>query len=202
MAEYTCPACGSSISQTVGKSCGRCGMPYSQQAATPEAFEGELHTVLRPAMEPKTQSRSAESAAAGAPAFLVPPVVSHQAAAGAVEPASSPASARVPPADPVLKNPVTPARLPPKPPVRPGPASRVPASPGGLSSSAPTVLVTILFGVFGAVAASVQTSNARKRGLDTTMYWRAFGITMAVSILAWVLLVIALFAWIASAATV
>jgi hypothetical protein len=63
-----------------------------------------------------------------------------------------------------------------------------------------TILVTILFGVFGVIPAILHTDSVRKSGAATSRYWKAFGITMLASIVAYVLLVAGLFAIAASAA--
>lgn len=55
-----------------------------------------------------------------------------------------------------------------------------------LRSSVPTVLITVFFGLTGIAAAAIQTSNARKRGLETGKYWKAFLITQIVSAVVWI----------------
>jgi hypothetical protein len=42
-----------------------------------------------------------------------------------------------------------------------------------------TVLVTLLFGVFGVIPASIHSSRAARIGAPTGRYWKAFGWTMA-----------------------
>jgi disulfide bond formation protein DsbB len=61
-----------------------------------------------------------------------------------------------------------------------------PASPGLLA----TIAVTLFFGVFGAIVAYLHTAKAAGLGDRTNRYWKAFGWTMAASVVAWVLVVV------------
>ena len=63
-----------------------------------------------------------------------------------------------------------------------------------------TVVITILFGVFGAIPASMHTNRALTAGVRTSKYWKAFGITMAASIAAFVLFIVILVAAASSSA--
>jgi hypothetical protein len=51
-----------------------------------------------------------------------------------------------------------------------------------------TVLITVFFGLFGLIPAVTNTNRARALGVQTSKYWKAFGITIA----AWVLLFVLL----------
>lgn len=63
-----------------------------------------------------------------------------------------------------------------------------PLPPGWGSQDAPsvtpTVLVTLVTGLFGLIPAAGASGQARQQNLPTVPYWRAFGISMAV-FLAW-----------------
>jgi hypothetical protein len=61
-----------------------------------------------------------------------------------------------------------------------------------LPSRVPTVVVTLLFGLFGFIPAVIATNRARAEGVRTGRYWAAFWWTVLVSFLAWVLLVVLL----------
>ena len=61
-----------------------------------------------------------------------------------------------------------------------------------------TILITLFFGVFGVIPASLHTSRARDKGVSTSKYWKAFGWTMAASVAAWVLLLVILTAAVSS----
>ena len=58
---------------------------------------------------------------------------------------------------------------------------------GPLPTVATTILITIFFGIFGLIPASMHTSRAREVGQPTNKYWAAFGWTAAASILLWIL---------------
>jgi hypothetical protein len=44
-----------------------------------------------------------------------------------------------------------------------------------IPSIASTVLVTLIFGIFGLIPASMNTNKARAMGVVTSKYWAAFG---------------------------
>lgn len=56
----------------------------------------------------------------------------------------------------------------------------------GPPSLAPTVVVTALFGLFGVIPASVHAARARSIGWPGGRYWKAFGITLAVTWALWI----------------
>lgn len=62
-----------------------------------------------------------------------------------------------------------------------------------LPSAAPTVVITLFFGLFGLIPAAVATSHARAAGVSTNRYWAAFGWTLLMSFIAWVVLVVLVF---------
>lgn len=51
-----------------------------------------------------------------------------------------------------------------------------------LPSASPTVILTVLFGVFGGFMALSQTKKARGSGVVTDRYWKAFWISLLISI--------------------
>jgi hypothetical protein len=61
-----------------------------------------------------------------------------------------------------------------------------------LPSRVPTVLITIFFGAFGAIPAHLHGKRAEQLGGSSTPYWKAFGVTLAASVLAWIALIVAL----------
>ncbi len=63
-----------------------------------------------------------------------------------------------------------------------------------------TVVITVLFGVFGVIPAYMHTEAVRKSGAATSRYWKAFGLTMVASVVAYILLIVGLFAILAASA--
>jgi hypothetical protein len=51
-----------------------------------------------------------------------------------------------------------------------------------------TVLITVFFGLFGLIPAVSNTNRARALGVQTSKYWKAFGVTMAAVLVGWVLI--------------
>ncbi len=196
MSAVTCVQCATPRNVAKAIACPRCGMPYAREASA----EDDHYTLHRSAA-PSPQPSISEQKRAAPANFLAPPLSQAGRRPGAAERQPGVSSVRaVPPEDVQV-------RLPLPPPVEPrvgAHARPVPPSAGSHSlmrSSAPTVLLTILFGMLGAVAAAIQTSSARGRGLETRRYWKAFGITMLVSVLFWILLLVALFSWLSSQAS-
>jgi hypothetical protein len=66
--------------------------------------------------------------------------------------------------------------------------------PPGMPNIAATVVVTLLFGLFGMIPATVHTAAARQRGDAHPPYWRAFGLTFVGSIVAYTILIVSLVA--------
>lgn len=187
MSTTSCPQCSTPRSVAKASSCPRCGMPYARNDGLTGSSEGDHYTVVRPAITPERPHIPEQKRPTPA-SFLAPP------------PGLDSSRAAPPPQVAQVRQPL-PAPIQPRvPESRPAAPARVGAG-GRLRSSAPTVLLTILFGMFGAVAAAIQTSSARGRGLETRRYWKAFGITLLFSVLLWVLLLVALFAWLSNQAT-
>ncbi|MEI4273034.1 hypothetical protein TEK04_15000 [Klenkia sp. LSe6-5] len=57
-----------------------------------------------------------------------------------------------------------------------------------LPSRTMTIVITALFGVFGAIPAAMHGSRAERLGGSSKPYWMAFGVTMVVSIVLYVIL--------------
>ena len=53
-----------------------------------------------------------------------------------------------------------------------------------------TVLITVFFGLFGLIPASLHTSRARDAGQQTNKYWQAFGLTFGIMVAVGLLLII------------
>jgi hypothetical protein len=51
-----------------------------------------------------------------------------------------------------------------------------------------TVLITVFFGLFGLIPAVSNTNRARALGVQTSKYWKAFGVTIAAVLAGWVLI--------------
>jgi hypothetical protein len=51
-----------------------------------------------------------------------------------------------------------------------------------------TVLITVFFGLFGLIPAVSNTNRARALGVQTSKYWKAFGVTIAAVLVGWVLI--------------
>jgi hypothetical protein len=72
--------------------------------------------------------------------------------------------------------------------------------PTGTPSIATTIVITLLFGLFGAIPAAIHTARARQQGNARPPYWRAFGFTFLGSIVIDALLIIGLVAAIGATA--
>lgn len=57
-----------------------------------------------------------------------------------------------------------------------------------MPSRTATIVVTALFGIFGAIPAAIHGGQAERMGGSSKPYWMAFGITLVVSVLLYVLL--------------
>ena len=53
-----------------------------------------------------------------------------------------------------------------------------------------TLLVTLFFGVFGAIPASIHADRARRQGASTAKYWQCFAAVMVVNLLALVIVLL------------
>jgi hypothetical protein len=62
---------------------------------------------------------------------------------------------------------------------QPGAYTYSPAAATQRPSVWPVVVLTLLFGVFGLIPASLRASNARRVGLSEKPYWQAWAITFA-----------------------
>jgi hypothetical protein len=98
-------------------------------------------------------------------------------------------------------------------PTRPIPSSAGPSwSPGpsystspqpyysALPSTATTIWITIFFGLFGLIPATIHTNHARDLGVRDNRYYRAFGWTFGIAIVGWILFLVMLTACVSSAA--
>src|SRR3954466_12705045 len=83
----------------------------------------------------------------------------------------------------------------------PYPAQQQYVAPPALPSRVPTVLITVFFGVFGAIPAYLHGKRAEELGGSSNRYWAAFGITLAASLLAWVAILVGLAAVLFTAST-
>ncbi|WP_028048990.1 hypothetical protein [Cellulomonas sp. URHD0024] len=76
----------------------------------------------------------------------------------------------------------------------PGPygtsASGASAPVGAPPSTAVTILVTLLFGLYGLIPAAITSTNEAVAGRPTNRYWAAFGWTLGATIAFWSLLAI------------
>lgn len=61
----------------------------------------------------------------------------------------------------------------------------------------PTVLVTVLAGLFGLIPASTHAARARSIGLPGRRYWKAFGITLAIMSALWIGVIVVLYSLLA-----
>ena len=93
----------------------------------------------------------------------------------------------------------------PAPPLYPAPGAQAPsygpgqpyppaADPPGLPSRAMTIVITFFFGLFGLIPAYLHSREAERRGASGSRYWVAFGVSFAVSTLAYIGLIVAAFA--------
>jgi len=55
----------------------------------------------------------------------------------------------------------------------------------GRPSYAPTILVTLFFGLFGLIPAILHSRQAQDRGYPTSGYWWSFGLAIVGSIVSW-----------------
>jgi hypothetical protein len=69
-----------------------------------------------------------------------------------------------------------------------------PAPQAFLPSLASTIWITLFFGLFGLIPASMHTNRARDMGVRTSRYWKAFGFTFAGVTAAWIILAVSLVA--------
>lgn len=79
------------------------------------------------------------------------------------------------------------------------PAGAVPSSPaGGPPTLTLIIVITLLFGVFGVIPASLHASTAQRMGYPSGRYWKAFGwcfaASMAISIIVTVAVYLAVYA--------
>ena len=77
------------------------------------------------------------------------------------------------------------------------------ARPGGVAAAdqpgvGSTVVITLLFGLFGLIPAFLNSDRARQSGQPTNRYWAAFWWSILASVVAWILIWIILAAAIAS----
>jgi hypothetical protein len=77
----------------------------------------------------------------------------------------------------------------------PGYGPRAYAQPPAITT---TVVITLFFGLFGLIPASMHSSRAREMGQPTGKYWKAFWITFGVEIAIIVLFYVIVFAAIAN----
>ena len=174
--------CGQ-IDTYVARGCSRCGAPRSAQQVDEASAIAEDVTTLRPILP-------------------VEGVTTMQPTAHSfVEDGSGP----LPPLD--LAGSVAPGNMSESPPLPPLPSVADSWSPEAksqslrrdvsaeteLPSASPTVILTVLFGVFGAFMAASQTKHALAAGAQTSRYWKAFWITLLISLVAVPLTVFALF---------
>ena len=47
-----------------------------------------------------------------------------------------------------------------------------------------TLVITLFFGVFGAIPASIHADRARRQGASTAKYWQCFAAVMVINLLA------------------
>lgn len=71
------------------------------------------------------------------------------------------------------------------------------SNPAGLPPVSTTVVVTLLFGLFGMIPASLHTAQAAAAGAPTDRYWKAFGAALAGAVVLW--LVVGMIAFSAAA---
>lgn len=78
---------------------------------------------------------------------------------------------------------------------RPGPPPGYPMAPyrPGQPGLATTIVVTLFFGLFGAIAAAVHSDRAHQVGLSGARYWKAFALTFAIAYIVIPLAMAALF---------
>lgn len=67
-------------------------------------------------------------------------------------------------------------------------------------STATTIWITLFFGLFGLIPATVHTNHARDLGVRDNRYYRAFGWTFAIATVSWILFFVALVSCATSAA--
>ena len=62
----------------------------------------------------------------------------------------------------------------------------------GLPTIWVTFWITLFFGVFGLIPATIHTNQAQQAGRPTNQYWRAFGWGLAATVVVWILLLVIL----------
>ena len=75
-----------------------------------------------------------------------------------------------------------------------------PHEPPGLPSTATTIVITALFGLFGLIPAAIHSKRAEQMGVPGNRYWKAFGITFAIAAAVYTLLIVLMFAFVFSVA--
>lgn len=178
-----CVKCGQ-IDAYVARGCSRCGAPRSAQKVDEASAIAEDVTTLRPILPVEgitTMRPTAPSFVEDGSVPLPPLDLAGSVASGNVS---------------------EPPPLPPLPSVAdswsPEAKSQTPrmdvSAEATLPSASPTVILTVLFGVFGAFMAASQTKHALAAGVQTSRYWKAFWITLLISLVGVPLTVFALFA--------
>ncbi len=81
------------------------------------------------------------------------------------------------------------------------PSRTAPADRPAVPSRATTVVVTVLFGLFGLIPAAIHGSRAEQLGGSRRPYWVAFGLGMVVSVVAYAAVVVGASALLFSAST-
>jgi hypothetical protein len=70
-----------------------------------------------------------------------------------------------------------------------------------LPSTATTIWITIFFGAFGLIPATIHTNRARDLGVRDNRYYKAFGWTFGIATVSWILFLVMLTACANSAAS-
>ena len=96
-------------------------------------------------------------------------------------------------ADPLPADYFGPYGAPPEHPPGPAPMGEPLARPA-VPSRATTVVITVLFGLFGLIPATIHGRRAERLGVSSSRYWVAFGVSFAVSAAVYVGLIVAVFA--------
>lgn len=166
-----CVKCGQ-IDAYVARGCSRCGAPRNAQKVDDASAIAEDVTTMRPALqieEVTTRQQTPPNHGQEHSGLLPPLDLTGSIASGRTS---------APPPLPPLPSVSESSSLGAQP-----QATRMDASAeSALPSASPTVILTVLFGVFGGFMAWSQTKKARASGVVTDRYWKTFWISLLISI--------------------